>query len=155
MLASYEWNAVQGFLAAHLVPGVSAVSRETYRRTITMAGAPGLIEVSPSDGSLLLRVHLPYWEGLIHLVDRVGQLLGVFTGDGVPGTWNLFEAGVWAILSGRPDLLKAFVTRLGTPVPGLPDGLTHTFPDPAAVTSTSLAESGLPTAERAAIMALA
>ena len=156
----YDWDAVRSFLAARAIPGVEVIDGDTYRRTITVAGSPGLLEVSPGDaagpagGCLLLRAHLPYWEGLIHIVDRVAGVLGVFTGDGVPGTWNLFEAGVWAILSGWRIFLKAFVTRLGTPVPGLPDGLTHTFPDPAAVTSTSLAESGLPAAERAAIMAL-
>jgi AraC family transcriptional regulator of adaptative response / DNA-3-methyladenine glycosylase II len=76
----------------------------------------------------------------------------------VPGAWNPFEAGVSAILSGQPDrdrLLAAFVARLGTPVPGLPDGLTRTFPDPAAVTPASLAPVGLGRAEASAIAALA
>lgn len=40
----------------------------------------------------------------------------------VPGAWNPFEAGVWAILSGGHagggQLLAAFVTYLGRPVPG-------------------------------------
>ena len=48
-----------------------------------------------------------------------------------------------------------FVARLGTPVPGLPEGLTHTFPDPAAVTAASLAPVGLGPAEASAIAALA
>ncbi|HEX9526582.1 MAG TPA: AlkA N-terminal domain-containing protein, partial [Streptosporangiaceae bacterium] len=160
-----------------------AVNGDTYRRTITMAGVPGLIEVSACDeGCLLLRAHLPYWEGLIHVVDRVGRLLGIdsghcaggtalstdpapgplaasYPGLVVPGAWNPFEAGVWAILSGgrpgRDRLLEAFVARLGTPVPGLPGGLTRAFPDPAAVTPDSLAPIGLPEAEATAIAALA
>ena len=76
----------------------------------------------------------------------------------VPGAWNPFEAGVSAILSGQPDrdsLLEAFVARLGTPVPGLQEGLTHTFPDPARVTSASLAPIGLGQAEASAIALLA
>ena len=177
-----DWDAMRTFLAARLVPGVEAVDGDTYRRTITMAGAPGLLEVSPGrENCLLLRAHLPYWEGLIHLVDRVGLLLGVefdhcagvaaLSGDpvlgplvakhpglAVPGAWSPFEVGVSAILSGRPDrnrLLEAFVARLGTPVPGLPAGLTHTFPDPATVTSASLAPIGLDQAETNAIAALA
>ena len=52
-------------------------------------------------------------------------------------------------------LLENFVARLGTPVPGLPSGLTGTFPDPAAVTPDSLARIGLPEAEATAIAALA
>ena len=157
---------------------------DTYRRTIAMAGAPGLLEVSPrpAEDCLLLRAHLPYWEGLIHVVDRVGLLLGVdvrllrrgrprSAGDpvlgplvtkrpglAVPGAWNPFEVGVSAVLSGRPDrdsLLGTFVARLGTPVPGLQEGLAYTFPDPARVTSASLAPIGLGQAEASAIAALA
>jgi AraC family transcriptional regulator of adaptative response / DNA-3-methyladenine glycosylase II len=126
---------------------------------------PGLIEVSPGDqGCLLLRAHLPYWEGLIHVVDRVGRVLGIDAdhavgvrtvsedpvlgplaasrpGLVVPAAWNPFEAGVWAILSGGQ--------------PGLPGRLTHTFPDPAKVTRASLASIGLPDPEVTTIAALA
>ena len=78
VVPGYDWDATQAFLAARLVPGVEAVEGDTYRRTIAMAGAPGLLEVSPGrENCLLLRAHLPYWEGLIHVVDRVGLLLGV------------------------------------------------------------------------------
>ena len=125
VVPGYDWDAMRAFLAARLVPGVEAVDGDTYRRTITVAGAPGLLEVSPGrENCLLLRVHLPYWEGLIHLVDRVGLLLGAESdhsagaaalggdpvlgplvakhpGLAVPGAWNPFEAGVSAILSGR------------------------------------------------------
>jgi AraC family transcriptional regulator, regulatory protein of adaptative response / DNA-3-methyladenine glycosylase II len=166
----YDWNAVRAFLAARMVPGVEAVAGTTYRRTISVADFPGMLEVSPSgpsgpsgqkDGGnfLLLRAHLPYWEGLIHVVDRVGQLLGIEqAGLVTPGAWNPFELGVWEILSARPDrdrLLADFVTQLGTPVPGLPDGLTHTFPDQARVASAALASTGLPAAEAAAVRDLA
>jgi AraC family transcriptional regulator of adaptative response / DNA-3-methyladenine glycosylase II len=179
----YHWDAVRSFLAARAIPGAEAVDGDTYRRTITMAGAPGLLEVSPrgaadpAGGSLLLRAHLPYWEGLIHLVDRVSRVLGTdadhavdaaalpadpvpglataHLGPVIPGAWNPFEAGVWAILPGRERLLEAFVAHLGIPVPGLPGGLTHTFPDSAAVTQAALAPAGLPEAEATAIAALA
>ena len=182
VVPGYDWDATRAFLAARLVPGVEAVEGDTYRRTIAMAGAPGLLEVFPGrENCLLLRAHLPYWEGLIHVVDPVGLLLGVecdysagvaaLSGDpvlgplvtkrpglAVPGAWNPFEVGVSAILSGRPDrdsLLGTFVARLGTPVPGLPEGLAYTFPDPARVTSASLAPIGLGQAEASAIAALA
>jgi AraC family transcriptional regulator, regulatory protein of adaptative response / DNA-3-methyladenine glycosylase II len=180
----YDWDAVRSFLAARAIPGVEAVDGDTYRRTITIAGAPGVLEVSPGDGAgpldghLLLRAHLPFWEGLIHLVDRVGRVLGTDADHAVdaaalradrvlgplaathreliiPGAWNPFEAGVWAILSGRERQLEAFVTHLGIPVPGLPGGLTHAFPDPATVTQAALATAGLPQAEATTISALA
>lgn len=176
----YDWDAVRSFLAARAIPEVEAVDGGTYRRAITVAGAPGLLEVSSGtdDGWLLLRVHLPYWEGLIHVVERAARLVGAdadhAAGIGVPasdtangndparalpGAWSPFEAGVWAILSGgRPggaEMLAAFVTHLGGQVPGLPGGVTRTFPDPATVTLDSLAPVGLPEAATAAVAALA
>jgi AraC family transcriptional regulator of adaptative response / DNA-3-methyladenine glycosylase II len=158
VVPGYDWDAVRGLLAARLVPGVETVDGDTYRRTITVAGAPGLLEVCPGrEDCLLLRAHLPYWEGLIHVVDRVGLLLGT-EGDHPASAWNQFEAGVSAILSGRADrdrLLGALVARLGTPVPGLPGGLGYTFPDPARVTQASLAPIGFGPADASAIAALA
>jgi AraC family transcriptional regulator, regulatory protein of adaptative response / DNA-3-methyladenine glycosylase II len=178
----YDWDAVRAHLAARRMPGVETVDGSTYRRTITVAGAPGLLEVSPGDReSLLVHVHLPYWEGLIHVVDRVAELLGTehdqsagvaaLSGDpvlgpllaarpglAVPGTWNPAEAGIWEILSGRPDrdrLLSALVAEFGTPVPGLPGGLTHTFPGAPTVTTSGLAAIGFPPAETHAIIRLA
>ena len=47
VVPGYDWDAMLAFLAARLVPGVEAIDGDTYRRTITMAGAPGLLEVSP------------------------------------------------------------------------------------------------------------
>jgi AraC family transcriptional regulator, regulatory protein of adaptative response / DNA-3-methyladenine glycosylase II len=157
VVPGYDWDTVRGFLAVRLIPRVEAVDGTTYRRTISVAGAPGLLEVSPGPGDfLLLRVHLPYWEGLIHIVERAGRLLGT---GGLPGVWNSFEAGVWAILAARPDrdlVLTDFVTALGVAVPGLPGGLTHAFPDPLAVTAPSvqLGELGLSTAEAEEVRAL-
>jgi len=178
----YRWDAMCEFLAARRVPGVETVGNNTYRRTITVAGAPGLLEVSPGDRDwLLLRVHLPYWEGLIHVVERVTQLLGTERDEStgvtvlssepvlaplvagqagivVPGAWNSFELEVSAVLSWHPDrgrLLEALVTSFGIPVSGLPDGLTHTFPDAAAVADGNLAALGFPEAEAEAITRLA
>jgi AraC family transcriptional regulator, regulatory protein of adaptative response / DNA-3-methyladenine glycosylase II len=131
VLPGYEWDAVRESLAAMAIAGVESVEGDTYRRTITVDGAPGLVEVSPGDkGNLLLCVHLPYWEGLIHVVGRVGRLLGAEADQ--PGEWSPVESGARAALG--PDRLAAMVTTLGTPVPGLPGGLTHTFPDAASVT---------------------
>lgn len=58
------------------IPGVEHVTDDgVYRRTIVINGDPGVIELwSGSDGHLLLRTHLPHWEGLIHLVDRVRRI---------------------------------------------------------------------------------
>jgi AraC family transcriptional regulator, regulatory protein of adaptative response / DNA-3-methyladenine glycosylase II len=174
VLPGYDWDAVRAFLAVRAIPGVESVAGDTYRRTITVDGAPGLLEVSPGGPEhLLLHAHLPYWEDLIHVVQRVERLLGTDTdhsagiaflatdpvlgplvrgrpGRAVPGAWDPFEIGMRAILG---DDLEAFVTSLGTPVPGLPAGLTHTFPE--AVTAADLAAAGIPDSEATPILALA
>jgi AraC family transcriptional regulator, regulatory protein of adaptative response / DNA-3-methyladenine glycosylase II len=185
VLPGYDWDAVRAFLAVRCVPGVEAVDGDTYRRTITVGSAPGLLEISPGGaGYLMLRAHLPYWEGLIHVVSQAGRLLGldidhtagtaVLAADPVlgaivrerpgltvPGAWSPFEAGVWAILSRERDpgsvaqLLTSFVTSLSTPVTGLPGDLTHMFPDPEAVTAASLAAIGFPGAQATAAESLA
>jgi AraC family transcriptional regulator, regulatory protein of adaptative response / DNA-3-methyladenine glycosylase II len=208
VLPGYDWDTIRTFLGVRAVPGVESVEGDTYRRTIVVGGAPGLLEVSPGGtGYLLLRAHLPYWEGLIHVVDRVGRLLGIDTdptagatalradpalgpvvdkhpGLVVPGSWSLFETGVAAVLSGRPGAadgqsagaaraagrqsrtadgqsagaagrLGVLVAGLGVPVPGLPGGLTHTFPDPAEVTVGNLAPLGITGPDAEVVAALA
>jgi AraC family transcriptional regulator, regulatory protein of adaptative response / DNA-3-methyladenine glycosylase II len=185
VLPGYDWAAVRAFLGARAVPGVEAVDGTSYRRTITVAGAAGLVEVEPGDpGNLLLRLHLPYWEGLIHLVGRIARLLGVEAehaagaavlatdpvlgplirqrpGLVVPGMWNPFEAGVAAIARRGRDAgaaarwLESFAVGLGMPVPGLPDGLSHAFPEPGTVTPARLAAAGIEGADALAVAALA
>ena len=182
----YDWDSVRAFLAAKAIPGIEAVRGDIYRRTIVLIDAPGVIEISPEKTSrgkveyLVVRAHLPYWEGLIHIVERVASTLGTDTDhsaelpktlvdahellggysseNGIPGPWSTFELGVWAILLANPDhtrLLEAFITRLGTPVSGLPDGLTHTFPDPQTVTDAAVASAGVPEARAIAIASFA
>jgi len=155
----YDWDAALAFRAARAIPGVEAVDGGTYRRTITLDGGPGLLEVRRGGHDhLLLRAHLPYWEGLIHVVERVRRMLGLdvdfaaadlLAGDPVigpllkqrpglrvPGAWGPFEAGVTAIAGQDrdPARTRALLGRLallhGEPVPGLGAGLDRAFPAP-------------------------
>jgi len=45
----YNWDTAKSFLAARAIPGVEVLDGDTYRRTITVAGSPGLLEISPGD----------------------------------------------------------------------------------------------------------
>ena len=150
--AGYDWAAVRGLLAERAVPGVAAVVGDSYRRTIVVGDAPGVLEVSPGEGHLVVRAHLPYWEGLIHVVDRLAQLVGAGTVATRPGVWSAFET---AVAAAAPDWVAAIVAGLGAPVPGLPAGLTHTFPRPAAVSAAALRGLGVPAAVAEAVAALA
>ncbi|MGH3411098.1 MAG: DNA-3-methyladenine glycosylase 2 family protein, partial [Streptosporangiaceae bacterium] len=78
-------------------------------------------------------------------------------GLAVPGAWSPFEAGLGAVARrGRDPVaaarwLGALAARLGSPVPGLPAGLTHAFPEPAEVTPARLAAAGIEGADAAAV----
>ncbi|MFI5711563.1 AlkA N-terminal domain-containing protein [Kribbella sp. NPDC051620] len=153
----YDWPAMLDFLEANAIPGVESVVDGVYRRTIALDGDPGLLELTAGGPDhLLLRAHLPYWEGVIHVVERASTLVGLETepvlataqlsgdpvigplikhrpGLRVPGAWGPFEIAVAAIVRdqlgiGSDDLLKQLVETAGTPVAGLGHGLTHAFP---------------------------
>ncbi|MFI6388520.1 bifunctional transcriptional activator/DNA repair enzyme AdaA [Nonomuraea sp. NPDC050540] len=164
VLPGYDWPAVRSYLGARAIPGVEEVRDGAYRRTVSLDGAPGVLEVRAGrdPGHLVLTAHLPYWEGLIHVVDQVGRLLGLDTdpapgaaalgadpvlgplvasrpGLTVPGAWNPLEIVVARVAA---DGLATLVRGLGTAVPGLPGGLTHVFPDAAAFTEAELEALG-------------
>jgi AraC family transcriptional regulator of adaptative response / DNA-3-methyladenine glycosylase II len=144
-----DWSALTAYFSARAVPGVEAVSGAAYRRTVVIAGDPGVIEVFPgSDDHLLLRAHLPHWDELVHVVQRarripsldfdveagtcalahdrtLAPLLRARPGVRPPGTWDAFETGVRAIVgqqvtvAGANTLTARIVEQFGTTVGGL------------------------------------
>jgi AraC family transcriptional regulator of adaptative response / DNA-3-methyladenine glycosylase II len=155
--APYDVGAVLALLARDAVPGVAAAGPAGYRRTIAVDGAPGLVEVRAEPGHLLLHLHLPYWEGLIHVVERIGAALAVDVepegavellgshpivgplvrarpGVRMPGAWSALEVAVVAAVAehhcpaATRELIGRLVRELGHPVPGLGPELTHLFP---------------------------
>jgi AraC family transcriptional regulator of adaptative response / DNA-3-methyladenine glycosylase II len=182
-----DWPAMLAYFGARAIPGVECVAGATYRRTIVVAGDPGVLEVGPGgdDGDLVVRFHLPHWEGLIHMVDQTRRLLGLDVDGGpaarhlgddptigrlltsrpgvrVPGAWAPLEIGVRAIIGQQVSVAAAstvtgrLVARHGTPVPGLgPLGLSHTFPSAATLVRADLDGLGLTGGRIAAIQAFA
>jgi AraC family transcriptional regulator of adaptative response / DNA-3-methyladenine glycosylase II len=181
-----DWDAMLAYFQGRAIAGVETVTGDTYRRTVAVDGDPGVLELVPgSSDHLLLRAHLPHWEGLIHLVQRarrifnldadveasalhldgdplVGPLLRTRPGLRPPGTWDPFETGVRAIIGqqvsigGANTLTARVVEGFGTPVPGLASlGLTHLFPSPQVLASADLSRLGLTTARARAVGAFA
>jgi len=181
-----DWTTLIGYLGARAIPGVEQVSGDTYRRTVVVDGDPGVIELRPGGREeIVLVVHLPHWEELIHVVERARRIAGLnldiaeaerhlarddvlgpivraHSGVRVPGTWDPFETGVRAIVGQQISIAAAntiagrLVTRLGTPVPGLSQlGLTHTFPSAETVADADLRGLGLPPARAEAVRAFA
>ncbi|MBM7788381.1 helix-turn-helix domain-containing protein [Tenggerimyces flavus] len=145
----YDFGAALSFLAARVIPGVDSVEDGTYRRTIMLDGGPGVLELSVGGPDhLVLVAHLPYWEGLIHVVSRAAQVAGI--GLEQPGAWGSFEAGVQllAVQSSAQSGLGGLVRSLGTFVPGLTHGLAYAFPSAEVVASADVEALGLPATVR-------
>jgi AraC family transcriptional regulator of adaptative response / DNA-3-methyladenine glycosylase II len=178
--------AMLAYLQARAIAGVEHVADGTYRRTVVIDGDPGVLELSAGgERHLLLRFHLPHWEGLIHHVQRarrifnldtdveaaqssldqdpvIGPLLRAHPGRRPPGAWDPFEVGVRAIIgqqvsvAGATTVTGRLVERHGTPVPGLGLlGLTHLFPSAECLAGADLDRFGLTRARARAITAFA
>jgi AraC family transcriptional regulator, regulatory protein of adaptative response / DNA-3-methyladenine glycosylase II len=181
-----DWDAMLAYFAARAIPGVEHVSGGTYRRTIVVDGDPGVLELAVGgDDHLVLVVHLPHWDELVHLVARarriasldldldeplgrlahdptIGPLLSARPGLRPPGTWDPFETGVRAIVGQQVSVAAAntitgrLVDRFGTPVGGLRQlGLTHAFPAATTLAEADLSGLGLTGAREEAIRAFA
>jgi AraC family transcriptional regulator of adaptative response / DNA-3-methyladenine glycosylase II len=143
------------------------------------------VRPDPGSGCARLTLRLPVLDGLQTVVarvrrlfdldadpDRIGRQLGRSPalaklvrerpGLRVPGAWDGFELAVRAVLGqqvsvrGATTLASRLVERFGTalPAPAEP-GLTHLFPEAAALAEADVAAVGLPGARAAAIRALA
>lgn len=152
--APFDWDTMAAFFASRAVPGVESVSGGVYRRTISLDGAPGVLEIRPGgEDHLLLHAHLPYWEGLIHVAERAARMTGTDAGPDVraPGAWGPFEAAVQAVVAQECDdpcqvraQLGRIAERFGPHVPGLTHGLARLFPSAGVLTAGNLAELDLP-----------
>ena len=181
----YNWDGMLRFLGPRATPGVEAVDATSYRRTISLNGNHGWLEVSldAENGGLAVRVQFGDPRSLFLIVERIrrmfdlnadwaaiAQSLSADTvlarqmeanpGMRVPGCWDGFELAIRTIL-GQQVTVKGATTlagRLATTLGqpfGAPGGLTYLFPSPEAIADGNLAGIGLPKARAETIRALA
>jgi AraC family transcriptional regulator, regulatory protein of adaptative response / DNA-3-methyladenine glycosylase II len=133
----YDWTSAVRFLRARAIPGVEAVSDRVYKRSITVGGSAGILEVRPIRGAphLLLRLQIPPSSELPRIVERVRSIFDLgadpmtiathlhrdpriaraiqaHPGLRVPGCWDGFELAVRAIL-GQQITVKGATTLAG------------------------------------------
>jgi len=177
--------ALLGFLAARAVPGIEEVTGTTYRRTLRLAGGPGVAGLT-LDGTVPVRTALALAdpadreeavERCRRLVDAgadpavvdaalaadpaLAPLVRATPGMRVPGTADGFELAVRAVVgqqvsvAGARTVAGRLVTALGEPLPAPDGGLTHVFPAAAALAAAPDAVLPMPAARRRALRALA
>ncbi|HMD47601.1 MAG TPA: AlkA N-terminal domain-containing protein, partial [Bryobacteraceae bacterium] len=149
------------------------VENGRYRRSILVAGVPGVIELSHGACELMLDIDHPRPESLLGIVSRVRRLCDLDAdpvaiasalatdallrplvearpGLRVPGAWDGFELGIRAILGqqvsvpGASTLAGRLVARFGRPLDSGRSGITHLFPRAEDLAAANLASIGLP-----------
>jgi len=181
----YDWDAMLAFLGARATPGVESVQGSRYRRTISVDGRHGSIEVAhvDSESALTLEVRFPDPRSLLYIVERVKAMfdvgadpaiiteqlradkllrgpLAAHPGIRTPGAWDGFELSVRAIL-GQQIAVRAATTIAGRLVAtfGSPapngDGSARLFPTAAQLADAAIERAGIVNARAAAIRGLA
>jgi AraC family transcriptional regulator of adaptative response / DNA-3-methyladenine glycosylase II len=181
----YDWDAMLTFLGARATPGVESVTGVRYRRTVTVGGEHGFIEVTrPASGSVLdLDVRFPNPQALLFIVERVRRIfdlgadpaiidehlgadpllrgiLAKHPGLRTPGAWDGFELAVRAIL-GQQISVAAATTIAGRLASFFGSavvdggGLNRLFPTPAQLANAPVERAGVVRARAEAIRTLA
>jgi AraC family transcriptional regulator of adaptative response / DNA-3-methyladenine glycosylase II len=181
----YDWQAMIAFLAARATAGVESVDGLHYRRTITIGGRAGTIDVAPSESkpALVLDVRFPEPSALLTIVERVRRMfdlsadpaairehlasdrllkcaLDAHPGVRIPGAWDGFELAVRAIL-GQQVSVQGATTIAGRMAAafGAPietdRGVDRLFPDPERLLDAPLERVGIMPARAETIRRLA
>jgi AraC family transcriptional regulator, regulatory protein of adaptative response / DNA-3-methyladenine glycosylase II len=182
----YDWDAMIGFLGARAIPGVEVVDgSRSYRRSIALDGAQGIVAVEPDERGLKVTIHFPRVESLAEIVERVRRVFDLGAdpmaigkhlsrdrllaplvarrpGLRVPGAWDGFELAVRAVFGQQIPVRAAakiagkLVASYGDPLDGsAEDGLTHTFPTLTKIADADLRSLRMPSARAVALSSLA
>ncbi len=118
----FDWDAMQGYLAARAIPGVESVACGQYARTFAIEGLSGTLVVVPGDrNTLRATIRFPRLDALPRIIARVRRvfdlgadptfieahlardsllapLVAARPGLRAPGAWDSFELAIRAIL---------------------------------------------------------
>jgi len=169
----YHWKAMLAFLAARAAPGVEAVDQQSYRRTISVNGCHGYLQISPDEGqdAFVVRVQIADPHSLYTIIEQIRRMfdlnadwtaiaqslgtdpdlsrsVGAEPGLRVPGCWNGFELATRAIL-GQRVTVKGATALAGRLAKSFGQrfsdahALTHLFPAPEILADAQLTGVGL------------
>jgi AraC family transcriptional regulator, regulatory protein of adaptative response / DNA-3-methyladenine glycosylase II len=179
----YDWPALLAFLGARAIPGVEAVEGRVYRRTVSLPGHRGWIELglAPRKPALQVALSASLAKAVPLVLARVksltdvachpaevakalGPLAAESPGVRVPGAFDGFEVATRAILGQQVSVAAArtlagrFAAAFGTPIETPFAALSTTFPAAeriARLAPAKVASIGLPGARARTILGMA
>ena len=179
----FEWAPLHAFLRLRAIPGVEAIDGHRYRRSVAVAGAPGILEVAPSRAAALdvsvdgraptpdVERRLRRWFDLDANTIAIDAHLGrdpvlaplVQAGSGlrVPGAWDPFELAIRAIVGQQISVVGArtiagrIVERAGDRIRATSAHVHVLFPRPEQLAVADLDAIGMPGARVRSIIGLA
>jgi AraC family transcriptional regulator, regulatory protein of adaptative response / DNA-3-methyladenine glycosylase II len=182
----YDWDALNRFLARRALRGVEYVESGYYSRTVRTATGHAVIRIQPAADAHALELSIQGGEAsdLLSLSSAVRRMFDLSAdparittvlkadpllrplvvghpGLRIPGTWDLFESGVRAIVgqaitveAGR-TIVRRLVERAGQRIAAADQALTHLFPTPDSIIAADLQSVGLPRTRAEALRAFA
>jgi AraC family transcriptional regulator of adaptative response / DNA-3-methyladenine glycosylase II len=181
----YDWPGMLEFLRKRAMPGIEAVSGDTYMRTIQLDGIQGTVSVRPdSSNALRAMIRFPKLSALPVIIARLRRvfdlaadtaaihahlaqdpalapLIAARPGLRMPGAWDGFELAIRAVLgqqitvSAAVKLAGKLVVAYGEPMKEPEGALTHIFPQPAVLANADLSTLGMPRSRAATLSAVA
>lgn len=188
----YDWEAMIDFLAGRAIPGVEAVDAGKYARSFQLDDVHGVVEVQQESETnhLLATIHATEVPPIGIIVARLRRLFDLDANIGiidthlsadprlaarvrerpglrVPGSWDLFELLVRAVLGQQISVAAAttlsgrLVANLGEPLKGdfaatlEKTGISMIFPLPVAVMTANLTSIGLTRSREKTLQSLA
>lgn len=179
--APFDGAALVAHLAARAVPGVEEVAGGRYRRSVRTPGGAAVVELDPAaehvrlsvwgadSGAVVARCRALFdldadpaaIRGVLGADPLVGPLVAAAPGLRVPGAVDGAELAVRAVLGQQVSLRAAatlagrLVTALGEPLAAPRGGVTHLFPEPAAIAALDPSALAMPAARARTLLSLA
>jgi len=180
----YDGPAWLAWLRSRAVSGIEELTESTYRRTIRLPRTTGIIELTPADDHVAMRLSVDSLADLAVAVSRsralgdldadpetvaetlrldplLAPLIAARPGLRVPGHVDGFELACRAVIgqqisvAGARTMLGRMVAALGEPLSTSDGPLTRLFPTPDAVANSDLDGLGLTGARRRTLRAVA
>ena len=170
----YDWSAMLGFLSVRAIVGIEVVVDGVYSRSIGLNGVHGTFSIKPAaTDAFEVTLDFPDSTAVPEIIARLrrmfdldadlasihrqlavdplmARLIAERPGLRVPGAWDGLELAIRAVLGQQISVGAAIklagklVAQYGEPLVSSLPGVTHVFPQAAALASVDLATLGMP-----------